>query len=128
MQPLRLAFLFALVNAVAPAGPLRVLRVYPTENAEPLTEIVVTFDRPVAGGLDSTVPADRIFRIQPAIAGKLEWRDPVTIRFRPDAPLTPGASYTISIANQFEAMDGSVLDEPYTHTFRVRPAMIITGD
>jgi hypothetical protein len=104
------------------------MRVYPTDNADPLSEVVVTFDRPVASGLDATVPADRIFRFQPAVAGKLEWRDPVTIRFRPDAPLTPGATYTVTLANQFEAMDGSQLDAPYTHTFRVRPATIITGE
>ncbi|HSL72170.1 MAG TPA: MG2 domain-containing protein, partial [Longimicrobiales bacterium] len=129
MQPIKLALLFAVLNQIAPAGgPLRVLRVHPDTPADPLTEITVTFDRPVAGSLDGTVAADRIFRIEPAVAGKVEWRDPTTLRFVPAAPLPPGATYTVTIANTFAAMDGSELQQPHTFSFRVEQVKIITGD
>ena len=90
MLAIRLTLLFAAVNIVSPAaGPLRVIRVTPESPADPLAEITVTFDRPVAGGLDSTVRPGDIFRISPRTDGRLEWRDPLTIRFLPDRPLTP---------------------------------------
>ena len=47
------------------------------------------------------------YRIEPAVDGKAEWRDPVTLRFTPAAPLRPGATYTVTIANDFAAMDGA---------------------
>ena len=50
----------------------------------------VTFDRPVAGGLDQTVDAAALFSIDPAVEGRAEWRDPVTLRFIPERPRTPG--------------------------------------
>jgi len=128
MQLIKWSLLFAALNAVAPAtAPLRVLRVHPAEEAEPLTEIAVTFDRPVAG-LDVDIPPERIFRIEPAVAGRLEWRDPVTLRLVPAAPLTPGATYTITISRDFAALDGSALEQPYRHTFRVKPTEVLFAE
>jgi uncharacterized protein YfaS (alpha-2-macroglobulin family) len=129
MLPVRLALLFAALNAVAPAGgPLRVLRVTPTTPASPDAAVTVTFDRPVAGGLDATVDARAIFSITPAVPGTIEWRDPVTLRFTPAAPLTPGASYRIRIAPDFQAMDGSRLAGAYEATFRVSPPRVLGGE
>src|SRR5262245_13687196 len=73
--------------------PLRVIRSTPGADASPLAEISVSFDRPVAGSLDHSVDPATIFRIEPAVRGRLEWRDPVTIRLRPSATLTAGATY-----------------------------------
>ena len=112
----------------APPGQLTVLRVHPT--AEPTTpnpEITVTFDRPVAGGLDGAVDPKTFFRITPAVAGRLEWRDPITVRFLPTAPLTPGATYSVTVLNNFEAMDGTRLRAPFTFSFRAAPARILAG-
>jgi uncharacterized protein YfaS (alpha-2-macroglobulin family) len=128
VKPLRLAVLFAAVNLVAPGAPLGVLRVTPQDDADPRTQITVTFDRPVAGGLDATVEAERLFRIVPAVAGRVEWRDPVTLLFTPAAPLLAGASYRVTISNDFASMDGSRLARPYTFSFKVRPAEITWGD
>src|SRR5690606_31375362 len=126
MQPVRLALVFLALQVVAPqAGPLRVLRVTPTSPADPNDVVTVTFDRPVAGGLDATVDPQSIFSIEPAVAGRVEWRDPVTLRFTPSKPLEPGASYTITLTPNFTAMDGSRLDRPYTHTFRVSPPRVL---
>src|SRR5678816_4779064 len=108
-------------------SPLRVIRSSPTGNAVPTAEITVTFDRPVAGSLDRTVDAAAIFRIEPAVRGRLEWRDPVTIRLRPNDALTAGTRYTVTVANTFRAMDGSALAEPYQFTFRAQGPVLLTG-
>ncbi|HEU4457301.1 MAG TPA: MG2 domain-containing protein [Longimicrobium sp.] len=100
----------------------------PGEPAEPGAPITVTFDRPVAGGLEDLVEAEKIFRISPSVAGKAEWRDPVTLRFTPDRPLRPGAEYRVTIASTFSAMDGGRLPEPHRFTFRVAKASVLAGD
>ncbi|MGH7467420.1 MAG: alpha-2-macroglobulin family protein [Longimicrobiales bacterium] len=128
MRPIRLAVLFTALNLVAPGAPLGVLRVSPKDDADPRTQITVTFDRPVAGGLDVTVEAGRILRIEPAVAGRAEWRDPVTLRFIPTAPLVAGASYRVTISNDFVSMDGSRLDRPYSFSFKIKPPEITWGN
>src|SRR6266566_7992480 len=118
--------LAALVAAIpstsrAQAGaPLRVVRVTPSDDASPMSKITVTFDRPVAGSLDRSIDPATILRVQPAVPGKLEWRDPVTIRLTPSAPLVSGARYAVSVANDFKAMDGSALAAEYTFAFVVK--------
>src|SRR5688572_30172592 len=86
--------------AVSTATPLRVLRVTPTSPASATAAVSVTFDRPVAGSLDATVDPKRIFTIAPAVAGRLEWRDPITLRFTPAASLDPGTEYTVTVSNE----------------------------
>ena len=73
---------------------LRVLRVNPSPRTpgEPTSVVTVTFARPVAGQLDGTVDPQSIFSITPAVDGKVEWRDPITLRFTPSAALTPGGN------------------------------------
>src|SRR3954465_2507944 len=72
---------------------LKVLRVTPATEAAPTTTVTVTFDRPVAGSLDRGVDPRAVFAIAPAVAGTVDWRDPVTLRFRAAAPLTPNTKY-----------------------------------
>lgn len=108
-------------------APLRVIRSTPASVANPLAEIAVTFDRPVAGSLDRSVDPATVLRIEPAVRGRLEWRDPVTIRLRPSAMLTAGTTYTVTIANTFRAMDGSALAEPYRFSFRAQGATLLMG-
>src|SRR5688572_18400992 len=134
MRPRFLPLVALVVLATAPADtlaqrvtPLRVTRTTPSGDAIPTAEISVTFDRPVAGSLDRTVDATSIFRIEPAVRGRVEWRDPVTIRLRPSEALAPGARYTVTVANTFRAMDGSALAEPYRFTFRVQGPRLLTG-
>ena len=107
--------------------PLRVVRTTPSGDATPLARISVSFDRPVAGSLDRTIDPATIMRIIPAVAGRLEWRDPVTIQLLPSTPLTPGTRYSVTIANTFRAMDGTALAEPYRFGFRASGPMLIGG-
>src|SRR5688500_11709736 len=127
-----LALAVALSTTAIPAhaqnpAPLRVTRSTPAGDAVPTAEISVTFDRPVAGSLDRSVDPTSIFRIEPAVRGRIEWRDPVTIRLRPAEPLTPGGRYTVTVANSFRAMDGSMLAAPYRFTFRAQGPRLLTG-
>ncbi len=103
------------------------LRATPVGDAAPTTTVSVTFDRPVAGSLDRTVDPRAVFIIAPAVAGTVDWRDPVTLRFRPAAPLSPNTSYTVTVADRFEAMDGSRLSRPYSFSFRVRGPRVLAG-
>ncbi|MEO7458010.1 MAG: Ig-like domain-containing protein, partial [Gemmatimonadaceae bacterium] len=124
------ALLVALLPAVAlgQAGALRVIRAAPNGTANPLSKITVTFDRPVAGSLDRTIDPATILRITPAVAGTLEWRDPVTIRLTPATALPSGRQYTVTIDNAFRAMDGSALAEPYRFSFRVQGPVLLAGN
>lgn len=106
---------------------LRVLRVTPADEANPTAVVTITFDRPVAGALDRSVDPSAIFRIEPAVPGRVEWRDPITIRFRPDVLLESGVTYAVTVANDFAAMDGSRLRAPYRFTFVVRGARVLTA-
>ena len=100
-------------------GALRVLRHTLGDTASPANLVTVIFDRPVYGRLDARVDAARLFHIEPAVPGRVAWRDPITIRFVPDGPLTPGDSFTVTIDSAFEALDGGRLERPFSFTFRV---------
>ena len=131
MAPARMSRRLAAVAGLAllsdPAPELRVLRVVPSEEAAPTTAVTVTFDRPVAGSLDRTVDPGPLFRIEPAVPGTVDWRDPVTLRFRPAGPLPADRRFTVTISDRFEAMDGSRLAEPFVQSFRVRGARVLAG-
>ncbi|MDQ6827405.1 MAG: MG2 domain-containing protein, partial [Gemmatimonadota bacterium] len=116
----------ALILAV-PAASLRVLRVSPSGDASPTASVTITFDRPVAGSLDRSVDPRGLVKTMPSIPGRIEWRDPVTLVLTPRATLQPGTRYTVTVANNFKAMDGSALEKPYTFSFRVRGPQPVAG-
>ena len=107
--------------------PLRVLRALPDGDASPNAQIRVTFDRPVAGSLDYSVDPKTVLRISPAAAGRLEWRDPVTVVFTPSVPLRPATIYAVTVDTTFHAMDGAKLERPYTFGFRVSGPRLLRG-
>lgn len=117
------------LSATAPSGrePLKILRTAPAGDAAPTSVVTVTFDRPVAGSLDRSVDPKTIFTIDPAVPGRLEWRDPVTIRFTPAAMLAANTQYTVTVTSTFAAMDGSRLEAPFHFTFRVRGPRLLAG-
>src|SRR2546425_9405420 len=130
MRALSAVVTLAISSLVVPSStPLRGLRVTPAppDRAAATTIVAVTFDRPVAGSLDASVDPKRIFAITPAVAGRVEWRDPITLRFTPAAPLSPATEYTVTVSNEFAAMDGSRLEKPYSFTFRVHGTIPLAG-
>jgi hypothetical protein len=122
-----LATLAAAAVIAQPPTALQVLSSSPGTDASLTSTVQVIFDRPVAGSLDRTVDAASILKIQPSVPGKAEWRDPVTLRFIPAAPFTPGQQYTVTVANTFEAMDGSKLESPFSFSFTVSGPRLLTG-
>lgn len=108
-------------------GPLRVLQATPNGPASPVATITVMFDRPVAGSLDRTVDPRKLLRLEPAVPGVTDWRDPVTLRFRPAAPLVPGTTYHVRVSDDFAAMDGARLAQPYEFDVRVRGPRLLAG-
>ena len=129
MRALRLLLSLSLAEFILPSSPapLHVLRVSPKDTGDPTSLVTVTFDRPVAGQLDGTVDPHTLFTIAPQVAGTIEWQDPITLRFTPVAPLAPSTTYTVTVANTFQAMDGSRLDQPYQFSFRVGGPRILAG-
>ncbi|HZH40666.1 MAG TPA: Ig-like domain-containing protein, partial [Gemmatimonadales bacterium] len=113
--------------ATVPSPQLGVLRSSPADGADPTAIVSVAFDRPVAGQLDGTVDPKSIFSISPVVPGLVEWQDPITIRFTPSAPFAAGRTYTVTVANTFQAMDGSRLAEPYRYSFRVSGPRVLSG-
>lgn len=105
---------------------LRVLRHTPNDGATTGAYVTITFDRPVAGALDRSVDASKLFRIEPAVPGSVVWRDPVTIRFLPEEPLAPGTRFRVTIDNAFTALDGSRLAAPFRFTFRVSGPVLLS--
>ncbi len=64
------------------------LRVVPAEEAAPTSAVTVTFDRPVAGLARSDRGSPGALPHRPRRSrATVDWRDPVTLRFRPAAPL-----------------------------------------
>ena len=123
----RTALVAALGGLSADAGPLRVLRSTPADGAPPASVITVAFDRPVAGSLDRTVDPRSLITVAPAVPGVADWRDPVTLRFRPAGPLAPNTAYTVTVSDRFQAMDGARLAQPFTFSFRVRGPRVLAG-
>ncbi|HVX87812.1 MAG TPA: Ig-like domain-containing protein, partial [Gemmatimonadales bacterium] len=124
-----LSFLILSAGVVAdPPATLRVLRALPAGDAGPLATVSVSFDRPIAASLEG-VSADpsRILKLEPAVAGRAEWRDPVTLLFTPARPLAPGTSYKVTVDTTFTSADGARLAAPYRFEFRVRGPKLLAG-
>jgi len=122
-----LALAGATAYLAAPPTPLHVLRATPADTAGRASRIEITFDRPVAGSLDRTVDPHSIISVAPAVPGRVEWRDPVTIVLTPSAMLNPATRYTVTVGKEFQAMDGSRLAAPYSFSFRVSGPVLVGG-
>lgn len=107
---------------------LRVIRATPQGTVVSADQVLITFDRPVAAGLEQTVDPTTIFRIEPTVEGSVRWRDPVTLRFVPAAPLATATRYTVRVSTDFQAMDGSRLDEPYVFDFHLEGPRVLASE
>ena len=112
-------------SAGAQRGPLQVLSTTPRDSARANSEIVITFDRPIAATVERLIDPARVFAIEPRVEGRLEWRDNTTLRFVPAQPLAPGARYRITVSNSFTAADGSRLARPHEHLIRIVNARLL---
>lgn len=102
--------------------PLHVLRHMPFDSVQSGEAIVVVFDRAVAGSVERAPDPNTFVRVEPALAGVIQWRDPQTIRIIPNEALPRLGRYTITVG-AFSAADGGRLTAPYVftvHTFGPR--------
>src|SRR5690348_11946417 len=104
---------------MSPHAPLRVVRATPVGSTTPITEISVSFDRPIAGAVETAPDPKKVLQLSPELDGRYEWRDPVTVRFIPSKRLPSDLRVVVTVPADFEAMDGSKLAEPYRFAFRV---------
>jgi uncharacterized protein YfaS (alpha-2-macroglobulin family) len=100
-------------------APLRVIRTTPDALARPNDEVTVTFDKPVAGSIERAVDPRTVIQLTPPIEGRYEWRDPVTVRFTPSAPMPRDLEVRVRVSADFTAMDGSRLEAPHEFSFRI---------
>lgn len=77
-----------------PARPLPDVRLASPgpEHAAPDTTVTLAFSAPVDAGA-----TQRSFRIEPAVAGVVQWPDPLTLAFQPLSPLAYGTTYRVSV-------------------------------
>jgi uncharacterized protein YfaS (alpha-2-macroglobulin family) len=111
-------------------GFLAVSEVFPsngTIDIETDAVITVIFNRPVVP-LVAVEDMDSLpdpLTITPAAEGKGEWLNTSIYLFRPDPALAGGTEYTVTVGTGLEAVDGSVLAEPFSWSFRtVMPEII----
>lgn len=116
--------------SLSTTGFLVVSEVFPADGAVDIeTDAVITviFNRPVVPLLTAEEMADLPdpLTITPAVEGEGEWLNTSIYIFRPTEALAGGISYTVTVSAGLEAVDGSVLTEPFSWTFRtVGPEVI----
>ena len=120
-------FVLAAGLAADVAPPLTVIRALPGPDADPGSTITIAFDRPVAGSLDRSIDPRTVLTLDPVMQGTFEWRDPVTLRFRPASPMPAGLRVRVTVQPGFPAMDGTTLAQPYQFEFRVRGPRVLAG-
>ena len=127
LTPRMTMFLVAAGYAADVAPPLTVIRALPGPQADPGSAITIAFDRPVAGSLDRSIDPRTVLTLEPVMQGTFEWRDPVTLRFRPASPMPAGLRVRVTVKPGFPAMDGTTLAQPYHFEFRVRGPRVLAG-
>jgi uncharacterized protein YfaS (alpha-2-macroglobulin family) len=95
------------------AAPLQAIQVLPqpgTEEADPSSAIVATFDQPIVplGSDPGTLPV--AFDIEPAAAGRGEWVNTSTYIFYPNPPLLGGTTYLVTLNPDLQSTKGGPFD------------------
>jgi uncharacterized protein YfaS (alpha-2-macroglobulin family) len=121
---MRVSFVVSTILVLAAANlsaqdTLAIIRHTPGDTASPGNVITVTFDRPIFGDTEHAISPASIFSISPALPGKVDWRDPITLRFTPERPLVPGQVISVRVSDSISAIDGSRMSAPYRFSFRV---------
>ncbi|MGQ9501556.1 MAG: Ig-like domain-containing protein [Anaerolineae bacterium] len=94
--------------------PPRVLQSIPAPGEElPLdAALEIVFDRPM-----DAASVESAFQLSPPVAGRFEWVDAQTLRFRPAAAWERGQSYELNISQEARAQDQLPLREPFRLRF-----------
>ncbi len=104
-------------------GFLGISEVLPTDSSvEVSTDAMITviFNRPVVPLVIAEDMGDlpQPLTFSPPVAGTGEWLNTAIYIFRPEVALAGGTEYTVTIAAGLTAVDGSVLEQPFSWRFR----------
>ena len=83
--------------------------------------IEIVFDR----SMDHQA-VEQAFSLTPAVSGSFQWPDERTVQFHPGSPLERDQSYSVRVAQNAKALDGTALEDPYTFRFRTVGYLEIT--
>ena len=75
-------------------------------------ELELVFDRPM-----NRASVEKSFQVLPALAGKFEWSDDQTVRFRPENDLARGQTYDVVVDQTAVGQNGDPLLEPFQLRF-----------
>ena len=112
-------------------GFLEIVEAMPESNARLVpvdSAITVVFDRPVVPIAMST-DADELphpVALSPATAGSGEWVNSAMYVFRPAALLRGAAEYSVSLAGDLVAVDGSILPSALNWSFKTEAPSVIS--
>ena len=113
------------------AGYLEVAELFPQPESKSVpvdSAITVVFDRPVVPLLAS-VSEDELphpLVLSPATGGSGEWINSAVYVFTPAEPLDSAAEYTVAIAPDLEAVDGSGVENAAEWSFRTEAPSVTT--
>lgn len=97
----------------------------PVSLVRPTDPLTFRFDHRVQPLSESGATLPRGFRLKPPVSGHVEWPDSQSLRFIPDAPLTPGRMYLVILGRDFVAPSGLRLADSIAVT--IRPGMQVVG-
>lgn len=103
-----------LVIALGDNVGVQILRTAPTGVAASTAGVAIQFNEPM--DWDTVMPR---FHVEPPVTGDFAWTGS-TLRFRPTAPLQPGAAYTVTLERGARARTGREVLRPVSFTFSVR--------
>ncbi len=96
--------------ALAQPRGLAVISLLPQGRVERLTQVVVSFNRPMRPLGDMSQDAETApLRLDPRPPGSYRWLDPRTLAYILDQPLTGATVIRLSVPAGVQALDGSVL-------------------
>ncbi len=112
-------------------GYLSVTAAIPAEDADFVnadSTITVTFDSPVVPLVSTAQLGDLPdpLSFDPAIEGAGEWLNTSIYQFKPAEPLKGGTTYTATVAEGLEAVNGALLPESYVWRFSTLPPEILS--
>ena len=113
------------------AGYLQIAEVFPQPDSASVpvdSAITVVFDRPVVP-LVASIDANELphpLVLSPAEAGSGEWVNSAVYVFTPSEPLKSVTDYSVSVAADLEAADGSVLSDPVWWSFSTMAPSIVS--
>lgn len=110
-------------------SPLRIVRSSPDRSGTWSGVLTVVFSEDMRPGSFGQPDREGPLTISPEIKGAFSWWGRRTLVFKPDAALTPGSTYNVTIPTSATALNGARLEKPHKLTIRTpglgRPSIYV---